>query len=170
MSCQPELLDWLEECYEEVEQKRIAVEKERTIDCVIYNNVHNRGIGVGYEDIVEENVVKYKGQTKGKKDSLIKANTTLYLEKYTGAEYRYMGLVTSVKCISTTPINTFELIIDYKYIHNGYASGDHLQYVEGVKKGRGSCWGKRSSLIRLGFSDKGNMVEGIIPVKKRVKN
>jgi hypothetical protein len=34
--------------------------------------------------------------------------------------------------------------------------------VDGLKKG--SYWAKRSSLLRLGFYDSGNMAEGIIPV------
>ena len=70
------------------------------------------------------------------------------------------------KRIQGSPINEFKLTLDFSHEQNGYKSGDKLEYVEGVKKGKGSCWTKRSALIRLGFaSDKGNFVSGIIPVK-----
>lgn len=66
--------------------------------------------------------------------------------------------------INISPINEFKLMIDKNYIHNNYKSGDILHYVKGLKKGKGSYWSKRSSLINLGFKDKGNMAEGIISV------
>ena len=156
MSCSIELLNWMEGRY-----------AENNIDCVIYNNVHNIGNNVVYDDRIVDDNVYYKGQNKGRKDSLIKAETTLYLEKHRKTEYIYVGLIVGVELVSKIPINEFKLIIDRKHIQNGYKSGDILNYVEGLKKGKGSYWAKRSSLINLGFTDKGNMAEGIIPVKKR---
>tara|TARA_B100000287_G_C20449104_1_gene708746 strand:+ start:338 stop:826 length:489 start_codon:yes stop_codon:yes gene_type:complete len=136
------------------------------IDCVIYNNVYNKGIITKYNDkiINDDDIVYYKGQTKGRKDKYILPNTTIYLEKHRGNEYIYIGLVTQVDLISRIPINEFKLSIDKNHIQNGYQSGDKLILVDGLKKGKGSYWAKRSSLLRLGFYDNGNMAEGIIPV------
>ena len=48
-------------------------------------------------------------------------------------------------------------------IQNGYQSGDKLFLVDGLKLGKGLLGNfKRSSLLRLGFYDNGNMAEGII--------
>ena len=135
------------------------------IECVIYNNVHNKGTRIKYNDkIINDNTVYYKGQTKGRKDKYITDMQTLYLEKHRGNEYIYIGLVTQVDLVSRIPINEFKLSIDKNHIQNGYKSGDKLILVDGLKKGKGSYWAKRSSLLRLGFYDKGNMAEGIIPV------
>ncbi len=134
------------------------------IDCVIYNNVYNKGTRTKYNDKIVNDVVFYKGQTKGRKDKYIIPMQTLYLEKYRGNEYIYIGLVAKVDLISRIPINEFKLSIDKNHIQNGYQSGDKLFLVDGLKKGKGSYWAKRSSLLRLGFYDKGNMAEGIIPV------
>ena len=136
------------------------------IDCVIYNNVYNKGIITKYNDkiINDDDIVYYKGQTKGRKDKYILPNTTIYLEKHRGNEYIYIGLVTQVDLISRIPINEFKLSIDKNHIQNGYQSGDKLLLFDGLKRGKGSYWAKRSSLLRLGFYDKGNMAEGIIPV------
>ena len=132
------------------------------IDCVIYNNTKVNY----YNNRTLEGVVHYKGQNSGRQDNLIKAGKTLYLEKPGNDVCTYVGLVTGVELISTSPINEFKLTLDFSHEQNGYKSGDKLEYVEGVKKGKGSCWTKRSALIRLGFaSDKGNFVSGIIPVK-----
>lgn len=135
------------------------------IDCVIYNNVYNKGTRTKYNDkIVNENTVYYKGQTKGRKDKYIIPMNTLYLEKHRGNEYIYIGLVTQVDLVSRIPINEFKLSIDKNHIQNGYQSGDKLLLFDGLKRGKGSYWAKRSSLLRLGFYDNGNMAEGIIPV------
>jgi hypothetical protein len=135
------------------------------IECVIYNNVYNKGTRTKYNDkIINDDTVYYKGQTKGRKDKYIIPMKTLYLEKHRGNEYIYVGLVTKVDLISRIPINEFKLSIDKNHIQNGYQSGDKLILVEGLMKGKGSYWAKRSSLLRLGFYDKGNMAEGIIPV------
>ena len=132
------------------------------IDCVIYNNTKFNY----YNDHTLDGVVHYKGQNSGRQDSLIKAGKTLYLEKPGNDVCTYVGLVTGVELTSTTPIYEFKLTLDFSHEQNGYKSGDKLEYVEGVKKGKGSCWTKRSALIRLGFStEKGNFVSGIIPVK-----
>jgi len=135
---------------------------EVEISCVIYNNTKVNY----YNNRTLDGVVHYKGQNSGRQDSLIKAGKTLYLEKPGNEVCTYVGLVTGVEFTSTSPINEFKLTLDLSHEQNGYKSGDKLEYVEGVKKGRGSCWTKRSALIRLGFaSDKGNFVSGIIPVK-----
>ena len=101
------------------------------IDCVIYNNVHNKGTIIKYNDkIINDNTVYYKGQMKGRKDKYITDMRTLYLEKYKGNEYIYIGLVTRVDLISRIPINEFKLSIDKNHIQNGYQSGDKLILVD----------------------------------------
>lgn len=135
------------------------------IECVIYNNIYNRGTRTKYNDKNINGMIFYKGQTKGRKDKYIKPMKTLYLEKHRNNEYIYIGLITNCDIVSEYPINEFKLLIDKKHIQNGYKSGDKLEYLEELNKGRGSYWSKRSSLLRLGFYDKGNMAEGIIPVK-----
>ena len=154
MSCNMDLVEWMEDCYREKELEKNKI----NINCVIYNNLNIKN------NKTNDNIIYYKGQKKGRKDSLIKSYSTLYLERYKTQEYKYIGLVTNVEKINDFPINEFKLIIDKNYIHNGYQSGDILHYVEGLKKGKGSYWSKRSSLINLGFKDKGNMAEGIISV------
>ena len=149
-----EIVEWMEECYREKEIN----DNKININCVIYNNLNIKN------NKTNDNFIYYKGQKKGKKDHLIKSYKTLYLEKYKNQEYKYIGLVTNVEKINDYPINIFKLMIDKNYIHNNYKSGDILHYVEGLKKGKGSYWSKRSSLINLGFKDKGNMAEGIISV------
>ena len=139
--------------------------KDVTIDCVIYNNVYNKGTRTKYHDKIIDDIVFYKGQTKGRKDKYIVPMKTLYLEKHKGNEYKYIGLVTHVDIVTRIPINEFKLIIDREFIQNGYISGDNLNHINELKKGKGSYWAKRSSLLRLGFHDRGNMAEGIIPVK-----
>jgi hypothetical protein len=135
------------------------------IDCVIYNNIYNKGLQAKYNDkIINDNTVYYKGQTKGRKDKYITPMSTIYLEKHRGDEYIYIGLVTHVDLVSRIPINEFKLSIDKNHIQNGYQSGDKLTLFDVLKKGKGSYWAKRSSLLRLGFYDNGNMAEGIIPV------
>ena len=148
-----EIVEWMERCYREKENN-----DKINIKCVIYNNLNIKN------NTINDNIVYYKGQKKGRKDSLIKSYKTLYLERHKIQEYKYIGLVTSVEKINDYPINLFKLKIDKNYIHNNYKSGDTLHYVEGLKKGKGSYWSKRSSLINLGFKDKGNMAEGIISV------
>ena len=134
------------------------------INCIIYNNVYNKGTRTKYNDKIINDTVFYKGQTKGRKDKYIIPMNTLYLEKHRDNEYIYIGLVTHVDLISRIPINEFKLSIDKNHIQNGYKSGDKLLLFDGFKKGKGSYWAKRSSLLRLGFYDRGNMAEGIIPV------
>ena len=137
------------------------------IVCVIYNNVKVKR----YNDRVLEGVVYYKGQNSGRQDNLIQAGKTLYLERSGVDVYTYVGLVTKKELTSIYPINEFKLTLDCEHEHNGCKSGEKLEYVEGVKKGKGSCWTKRSSLIRLGLSPatgKGNFVSGIMAVKTRV--
>ena len=161
MSCSPELLEWLEECYNE-DKKHNNVK----IDCVIYNNIHNTGTGVVYNDKALGDTIYYDGQKSGKKDHLIKAKTTLYLEKDTGDEWIYRGLITDVNIISRVHINKFKLKVDRSHIHNGISDGTRLYHVKGINKGRGSCWTKKSSLSRLGFFFHDiNAMEGIIPVR-----
>ena len=154
MSCSPEVLEWLEQCYNE--------DKKVNIDCVIYNNANN-GI---YDDKTLDETIYFDGQKCGRNDHLIKANTTLYLEKYKGDEvWTYIGLITSVNIESRVPINKFKLKINRAHIHNGLVSGTRLYHFNGVKKGRGSCWTKRSSLEGLGFHGDGDVQPGIISVK-----
>jgi hypothetical protein len=134
------------------------------INCIIYNNVYNKGTRTKYNDKIINDTVFYKGQMKGRKDKYIIPMNTLYLEKHRDNEYIYIGLVTHVDLISRIPINEFKLSINKNHIQNGYKSGDKLILFDGLKKGKGSYWAKRSSLLRLGFYDSGNMAEGIIPV------
>ena len=145
----------------------VPLESMVEIDCVIYNNTKVKH----YNDRVLEGVVYYKGQNSGRQDSLIQAGKTLYLERSGADVYTYVGLVTGKELISSSPINEFKLTLDCAHEHNGCKSGDKLEYAEGVKKGKGSCWTKRSSLIRLGLSPatgKGNFVSGIMAVKTNV--
>lgn len=138
------------------------------ITCVIYNNVYNKGTRIKYNDkIINNNTVYYKGQIKGRKDKYILPMQTLYLEKHRNNEYIYIGLVTHVDLISRIPINEFKLSINNNHIQNGYKSGDKLILFDGLNKGKGSYWAKKSSLLRLGFYASGNMAEGIIPVNFR---
>tara|TARA_B110000902_G_C14039174_1_gene487139 strand:- start:194 stop:643 length:450 start_codon:yes stop_codon:yes gene_type:complete len=148
-----DIVEWMDECYRDKEKRDKII-----INCVIYNNLNIKN------NKTTDTFVYYKGQKKGRKDSLIKSYSTLYLERRRNKEYNYIGLVTNVEKINDYPINEFKLTIDKNYIHNEYQSGDILHYVESLRKGKGSYWSKRSSLIKLGFKDKGNMAEGIISV------
>ena len=152
----------LEEAQAILHELGVPRESMVEIDCVIYNNAKVKH----YNDRVLEGVVYYKGQNSGRQDNLIKAGKTLYLERSGVDVYTYVGLVTEKELTSSSPINEFKLTLDFSHEQNGCKSGEKLEYVEGVKKGKGSCWTKRSSLIRLGFVAKtGNFVSGIIPVK-----
>ena len=61
MSFSPELLEWLEECYNE-DKKNNNVK----VDCVIYNNIHNIGTGVVYNDKALGDTIYYDGQKSGR--------------------------------------------------------------------------------------------------------
>ena len=56
-------------------------------------------------------------------------------------------------------------------VQSGTAYADSVQLIQmlfdGLNKGKGSYWAKKSSLLRLGFYASGNMAEGIIPVNFR---
>lgn len=120
MSCNMDLVEWMEECYRDEEMR-----DKININCIIYNNFNIKN------NKTNDNFIYYKGQKKGRKDSLIKSYKTLYLERHKIQEYKYIGLVTNVEKINDYPINLFKLKIDKNYIHNNYKSGDILHYVKG---------------------------------------
>lgn len=138
----------------------------KKIESIIYNNVYNIGNTkkYKYKDKIIDDIIYYSGQNSGRCDHLIKEKRTLYLEKHRGQEYIYIGLVDTVEKVETYPINIFKLKIDKTHIQNGFKSGDKLNYIDGLKKGKGSYWAKRSSIINLGFKDIGNMCSGIIKI------
>tara|TARA_B110000967_G_scaffold117717_1_gene120399 strand:- start:413 stop:1237 length:825 start_codon:yes stop_codon:yes gene_type:complete len=157
----------LEEAQAILHELGVPQESMVEIDCVIYNNAKVKH----YTDRVLDGVVYYKGQNSGRQDNLIQAKKTLYLERSGVDVYTYVGLITEKELTSISPINEFKLTLDRTHEHNGCKSGEKLEYVEGVKKGKGSCWTKKSSLIRLGLSPatgRGNFVSGIMAVKTRV--
>lgn len=139
----------------------------RKITCIIFNNVHNKGVNkYKYLDDRKDNKLIYHGQKKGRDDKYITKGETLYLEKYKSSkEYIYVGLVKDFIIEKNNDMNKFNIILDKKYIHNNVKSGKKLEYVNGVSKGKGSYCYKKSALIRLGFQPKGDMFTGIMRIK-----
>ena len=140
--------------------------KDIKVECVIYNNVKNTGNSYyKYEDKREEDIVHFEGQKKGRDDHLMIGGSSLYLERISKYDvYRYIGLVTNVELVERNidAPNIYKLRLDRNHIHNGYKSGDKLNYVDGIPRGCGKFCIKNSSLHRLSLTGEGSMMSGII--------
>lgn len=115
-------------------------------------------------------ILHYEGQTYGRDDKHLKRNSIYLFRNRKIDNFRFGGIIKSVKIIREISSNTpalyeLEIIKDIKI--NNIKVGDKFVKIDGYK---GSGCLKKSALFKLGYEMLGSVYSGINPIKKIVFN